>query len=606
MGAVGVAEDAVAGLAGLRLRPGVAVTPLRNGLHLRGRRSSVTLEGSTALPALWRALEGPLRTGDTGPLTAQAPPGSPVRAALNTVIGQLREHDLLVAAVPAPDWLLETADRPAEAAGALASTVVEVACGDVSSSALAAALTVSAERALADCGLASVRRPRAAGLGAGLLVLTAGRFSVAVGRVHGCGFVTPVGSEEQALADAAAVGERLERSAGEGRAESVVTSVLLAGAAVQRLVCAVAGLPDPSDEGEDPRLWAGRPAVLVVRERPLRADYRVWLGPDSVSPGRPGRPWAAPGDLREALRCVEALGDEWVGVLEPAVPGDLPQLPAALASSGVGGGGTSPGGTLLAVGLRADLARLDAACRAAELRLGSGESAAAVWVGVDAAHAWGRALRGAVLAGSAGAGSPLGGEGGVDGRVTAGWMAGRAVPRAPEGRDLPAEAGGPQAGHWWGVLTERLGVAAWVEVGRPFVGEEEVFLAVVRVGAGRVLGWAVEATAGDAVAFAALTAVGRVQADAAGVTPVVVNAPSGASARIAVAGVRLAGWEHEGWTTAWLAGVAEREPEFRVALLRATGVRAEPGTPPSGDARAVASALDGCGFTVLRTVGGIR
>ncbi|CAM5296001.1 Putative thiopeptide-lantipeptide biosynthesis related protein OS=Streptomyces glaucescens OX=1907 GN=SGLAU_00745 PE=4 SV=1 [Streptomyces glaucescens] len=43
-----------------RLRPGVAVTPLVAGLHLRGRGAGVTLEGSRALPLLWKLLSARL------------------------------------------------------------------------------------------------------------------------------------------------------------------------------------------------------------------------------------------------------------------------------------------------------------------------------------------------------------------------------------------------------------------------------------------------------------------------------------------------------------------------------------------------------------------
>jgi hypothetical protein len=38
--------DDVAALSGWELRPGIGVGAFREGIHLRGRRSSVTLEGS--------------------------------------------------------------------------------------------------------------------------------------------------------------------------------------------------------------------------------------------------------------------------------------------------------------------------------------------------------------------------------------------------------------------------------------------------------------------------------------------------------------------------------------------------------------------------------
>ncbi|MFD0359356.1 hypothetical protein ACFVHW_37320, partial [Streptomyces sp. NPDC127110] len=79
-----------------RLRPGVAVTPLRAGLHLRGRTGSVTLEGSAALPALWQWLEGPLRAGALDVHLDAAGAGPALRTAVETLLGQLDAHGLLV------------------------------------------------------------------------------------------------------------------------------------------------------------------------------------------------------------------------------------------------------------------------------------------------------------------------------------------------------------------------------------------------------------------------------------------------------------------------------------------------------------------------------
>ncbi|KIF05079.1 hypothetical protein PL81_15150, partial [Streptomyces sp. RSD-27] len=75
-----------------RLRPGVAVTPLRAGLHLRGRGGSVTLEGSAALPALWKLLEEPLRGGGLEALLDGMERGSAVRGAVDVLLGRLEEH----------------------------------------------------------------------------------------------------------------------------------------------------------------------------------------------------------------------------------------------------------------------------------------------------------------------------------------------------------------------------------------------------------------------------------------------------------------------------------------------------------------------------------
>ncbi|MEU8434860.1 hypothetical protein AB0F18_18450, partial [Streptomyces sp. NPDC029216] len=108
-----------------RLRPGVAVTPLRAGLHLRGRGGSVTLEGSNALPALWKLLEGPLRDGGLEALLDTMEPRSAVRGAVDVLLAQLEAHGLLVtedgerpADGPVGQWLAESAERPADAAAA--------------------------------------------------------------------------------------------------------------------------------------------------------------------------------------------------------------------------------------------------------------------------------------------------------------------------------------------------------------------------------------------------------------------------------------------------------------------------------------------------------
>ncbi|MEU3778899.1 hypothetical protein AB0F11_37995, partial [Streptomyces sp. NPDC032472] len=113
----------------LRLRPGVAVTPLRAGLHLRGRDGSVTLEGSRALPALWELLSERLGhgPGDGGAAPGRLlDPADPrVGAALDALTAQLRTHGLLTehpadAAEP-PAWLAASTPRPGPAAEALAA-----------------------------------------------------------------------------------------------------------------------------------------------------------------------------------------------------------------------------------------------------------------------------------------------------------------------------------------------------------------------------------------------------------------------------------------------------------------------------------------------------
>jgi hypothetical protein len=665
--------DVIDALAGRRLRPGVAATPLGNGLHLRGRRSSVTLEGSRALPALWRILEEALRTGDLAALARHAPAGSPVRAALGPLIAQLDSHDMLVersaedGGTAASRWLSAVADHPDAAAAAIAS-----ARPRVRGTGPEGPLAHAAARALARSGATpSYTGTGPAGTGTidaiapGHILIearvtratpdsptgapppTGARLAVAAGLSGGMAFVTAPGTPEQARADAAALTTRLAprpapdpgeppspatagrggpasltepgpaatapwtpangpdpaspstaepndpsppgtadpgdpgpRTTADGDDPAPVTAAapagptplvaLIAGAAAQRLLCAVAGLPDPAKEGDDPRILPDRPAVLVAAARPLRAGYHSWVGPDALDADRRAAV-AAPATLGEALRRVAVLGDELVGVLGLPLPGGLPQLPAALAECAV------PGGTLVAGGARVDLARLDAVCRAAELRLAV--PGCTVAVGADPGHAWGRALRRAAARGRPRAGTAL---------PRARWLA------------------HPQAGHWWTALTERLGVRAGLSVVRVAAREDAVFHAVVRDGSGRLLGHAVEATAGDAAAFAALAAVAHAQCAEADVAVHRESRPSGASAPVAAAGAEPAGWEDDGWTTGWLAGLASREPELQTVLGRLTGLRAAPWEPVGTDARTVAAGLHGCGFTVLGTSGGAR
>ncbi|MFF7636372.1 hypothetical protein ACFZB9_24970 [Kitasatospora sp. NPDC008050] len=576
--------DSVATLTAHQLRPGLAVTPLRDGLHLRGWRSSVTLEGSRALPALWQLLAQALHTGDHAALTERAPVGSPLRTALNTLIGHLHTHDLLVArSDTASPWLRAAAADPAAAAAAIAAARPRVLAADP-----AGPIAQAAARALRRAGA----EPTVAAGPAGLLLLAqgpAGPTAIAALVTADGGFVTAPGSPEQAAADATALTTRLDLAADDTPSTPITPpapttlgtfGTLVAAAAAQRLLCAVAGLPDPAHEGEDERVLPDRPAVLVADARPPRADYRTWLGPRLLDPERT-TPLPAPDTLREALRRAAALGDERVGPLPPALPGALPQLPVALVAC------AQPEGTLLAAGARTDLARLDAVCRAAELRLSDGESQ--VTVGATADHAWSRALRRAATRHAAG---------------------------ARPGEPLPEEswAAHPQARHWWRTLSERIGIQAELTMRQLGTGGHS---ATVRA-AGRPLGRAIEATPGDAATFAALGALAHIVSEGLDLTISHFSLPSGASAPLAVAGLEPAGWEDEGWTTGWLAGLAAREAtlraHLRTELHRASAPDPAPWTPwtpwtPADTepaAQALLAALHSCGFTVLRTPGAAR
>ncbi|MFD3869243.1 hypothetical protein [Streptomyces sp. NPDC058623] len=588
---------------------------MRDGLHLRGRRGNLTLEGSAALPRLWRQLEPVLLAGGVEDLLDGTEPGSALHRAVETLLAQLDAHDLLVtepARPPAPDvptagapdrtdlgpaaydlavsdpagpesraagpagpalgisgplaqWLGECAGRPGEAAAALAAARAEVLAGVP-----AGPLGRAAGEALARGGLpvtytADPHLPEGRVL---LRILGDGPEHVlAVGRSGGAGWVTAPGSAAQARSDAAALAARLGRGA-PVRSDTLVP--LLAGAAAHRLLCAAAGLPDPSTEGDDGGLQPGLPAVLLADSRPPRSEYRTWLGPDRIDADR--RAAAAPATtLGEALRRVAVLTDEHCGALPVPLPGELRQLPVPLAACLLPG--LPPHEGRLAGGApRLDLARLELFCRTAEHLLGAAEPGAGFTVGANPGHARGRALREAAsrLFADADGSSPL---------AESDW------------------SGHPQVRHWWTTLTARLAVPARLEVFRFAPGEEAYRAVVHRVAEGppQLLGEAVEATPGDAAAYAALAAVaGRVAGPATG-RP---RPSGGAVAPLAVAGARTADWEDAGWTGGWLAETAGREPALQEALVRLTGPTRS-STP--GRAPALAEVLRAHGFTVLPT-----
>ncbi|WP_405505416.1 hypothetical protein OG323_00255 [Streptomyces cyaneofuscatus] len=613
--------DALDSLGRWTLRPGVSVTVLPHGVHLRGWITSVTLEGGAGLPVLWGRLAEALASGGGAELARAAGAGSPLRAALVTVIGQLHDHDLLVerpggekgdaagengdAAGP---WLGAVADRPAEAAAALVRSRVRVLTARPDGP-----LARAAARALDRAGVRAATG-EAADLPDGQVLLVAAgpgepsplaaeqgteERAVVVGLRPGVGFVTPVGSVGQARADADGLADRLRRREVLGGAEHPGLPALLASSAAQRLVCAVAGLRDPSAEAGDARLIPGLPAALVAEREPLRGEYRTWAGPVLVDADRV-RPRADVRTLAEALARIPVLTDRFAGVVDEPDPGALPQLPAASVRSSVAGE------ILVSGSARADLARLEAVCRAAELLLVKGESGregeavlegqAGPVVGAGAVHARGRALRRA----GAGTGAAVRQQGARSGD-TAGPFSGAApVLWSPEpGRH-------PQALHWWSVLVRRLGVDADVAVSRLDAGGGgPVFHAQVRAlgrtAAGSVLGTAVEASADDAVAFAALSAVVRVQAAADAPHARHLVTPSGAVASLARPEA-TAPWEDAGWTTAWLVESAAREPGLQEALAALTGWSPQPWEPPAdahADVHALWSALRQCGFSVL-------
>ncbi|MEV1121698.1 hypothetical protein AB0I91_42140 [Actinosynnema sp. NPDC049800] len=442
----------------VRLRPIVHASPTDTGLHVRGWATAFTVRGGKGLWTVWQKLAGPLTAGvapERLTVPDQAPPA--VAAALKMIIDQLREHDLLVR-VPAswdadgpPEhvarWLESVAERPAPAWDALrASTVVVTGSG---------AVAAAARRALTATGL--VVGPVEPGPD---LLLVCGAHVVAARCAADVGFVVAPGARGDVLADAEAVAHRLAGSAGE---VPEVLAALVGSAAAHRLVCAVAGLPDPAHEVVDapsdaPPRDPAHQSVFVARLDPLRADYHPWLS--AVRPTPP------------AGRIADVLGDPELGPVPAPDTGDLPQVPVKLAVSGA----------VVGYGTTERSARLDAVVRAAH-RLAPDNAV----VGADPVHALGLALR----------------------------TAARSLPGSPV--DPDEWQTDPTARRWWKAVVLRFALPAEVAVDRLGDG---VVRAVVRAG-GAELSWAVEATAADAVAFAAMAVAGRAQAG--GSEPVVLS-----------------------------------------------------------------------------------
>ncbi|MGQ0839633.1 hypothetical protein [Actinokineospora sp.] len=529
----------------IRLRPVVHATPTESGVHVRGWVSSFTLGGGAGLWTVWERLAAKLAEGvpvaDFGVPEGISPS---VGKAIEVVLTQLREHDMVVEVpagwgadgpgLPPPDtalWLESVADDPAEAWRRLSAALIGVRGGGT--------LAAAARRALSAAGI------QAAGPvpGDGLVLFAGGR-SVAV--VAGCGaevgYVLPAGLYAERVAAAPEVRTRLgvDRMRLVGDSVPAVPEVLAAlvgSAAAHRLLCAVAGLPDPAVDADvlstvDGQRHVGeRPAVLVARLDPLRAEYHPWLT---------GAPRPLPSGFAGAARLAELLSDPELGVVPPAELGALPQLPANLATVGA----------TLGVGTTTDAARVDAVLRA----VGSADVA----FGVDPVHARGVALRHAVRDRSL-TGDPVSGDD---------WL-----------RD-------PTARRWWKALTLRFGVPASLRVRGLAAG---VVQAEVLSPQG-VLAWAIEGTAADAVAFAALAATGVVQAQEARL-PVSTGSVWLCGAAPAWRPDDTAPWTTRDWY--WPATVAEAEPRVQAALATLLDVPL-PDVEPPADASLAAAGLLAC------------
>ncbi len=329
----------------VRLRPVVHATPTADGLHLRGWSSSCTIKGGAGLWKVWQRLAPQLVSGipsaELGVPDGTAPA---VRAAVELILEQLREHDMLVS-MPAEwdgpsaevaEWLESVAPDPVDAWTRLRSAVV----------------TISGSEPLAG---AATRAARAVGLtvahGAGdggELAVSADGFLVLAGCGADVGYVLPI--DEGFASFNTEITMHIAARLGLTGESTEVLAALIGSAAVHRLVCALAGFPDPAAE------LAETPMALVARSNPLRAGYHPLLtGP------LPADPWHA----------LDAITDPELGLVDTPAFGTLPQIPAKLALSG----------DALGIGTTADDARLNAALNALESD------------GIDQLHARGTALR---------------------------------------------------------------------------------------------------------------------------------------------------------------------------------------------------------------------
>ncbi|SHM06859.1 hypothetical protein [Actinacidiphila paucisporea] len=577
----------------LRLRPIVHASPVPDGIHVRGARSSFTMDGSAGLWRLWQAVSAALADGRSYEELLDAARGPAVRTATALLTQQLRAHDMLVEvprgwgesgdpAGPPPRiaaWLAAVAPDPVDAWERIRSAAVGVGGTGPVAAAAARALAAAGVRILRPDGRGgrTGRRPGAPALSvppvlppslpalaappvspalpAPPCLLFTGEVAVAAAAGGGAGFVTPAGSPVSAYRDAQLIGDRIGLPAGPPSA--AVLAALVGGAAAHRLVCALAGLPDPGEDtlaaspAASPVL--GRPTALIARLDPLGAGYHPWWDTAEHDPAGGG-----PADADALPGLVEALSDPETGVLPAVAVDDLPQLPAGLARCDAGGT------VVCGVGVDTAMARLCCAVGAAE-RLILADGGIPAVVGADARHAEGVRLRRLVHAG---------------------------VPR-PDAAAAQEWALSPGARRWFKAVTLRFGAPADLAVHGLAPG---VFHAELRSGTA-LLGWAVESTAADAAAFCALAAAGALQWRAAGGDPSApVHAPCGALPVRAADAPGTAAPRADAWIRP--AGASEREDALQEGLRELLGARA-------GSARRVAPeyglrrALAVAGFAAL-------
>jgi hypothetical protein len=300
--------------AGRRLRPVVHASPTVGGIHVRGWRSSFTVEGSAALWPLWCELSRRLETGES-PLTWAT------RAethAAGLIMAQLREHDMLVDPAEAPDWLAAVSPDPAESWHRLQAARVVVEGDDPVARSAVQALKTSVQ----------VVRDEQRTPGT---VLRTGAAALAVRCDDRAGFAGVLNR----VHDTEAISARLELST---KDPDPGLAALVGSAAAQRLLYAIAGL------AVDDR-------VLVAHADPLRSSLHLWLPGMSTSDGG-----------------LDALIDPELGPLPPPRYEHLPQLPLAIATAG----------PVLGYGTTTEEARRNAVLATAERQLSVAGCTAAV------------------------------------------------------------------------------------------------------------------------------------------------------------------------------------------------------------------------------------
>ncbi|WP_436533332.1 hypothetical protein [Actinoplanes sp. HUAS TT8] len=535
----------------LRLRHAVQASPTAAGLHVRGWMNAFTADGGADLWRLWQRLEPALRSGIAVDRLDRLTTRPRTRVVLRALIDALREHDMTLdlqpalayAHQPAPPavaaWLEQLTADPAAAWHRLAGRTVTVTGTGPVADAAVAALTAT--------GLPVTVRPDTEDTR--MVGVTAGRHvTVVAGLGDGAGFVT----EPTPVADAAQLAARIA-----GRLKLITARrvpagpmpAILGAAAAHRLICHSAGLNDPArsrtspdETGPDP--WS---MVLVARSEPLTTGFHPWLAGGGVPAG-------AADTLEDALHRLDALCDPELGMLPAAETGTLPQVPMSLARSGAEVG----------LGVTLGAARLDATLRAAERRLdpsGTGRLA----VGADTTQAEGILLRRELL------------------------------DRTPAGpaRNDPSWETHPTARRWLRTVRDRFGVDVECVVAPIVPG---VWTATV-TDRRDVLGRAVEATPGDAAAFALLHAVAAAQTD----LPSAATGPLTCCGAVAPARPFAdADWMSGPWT--W-PGTRPAERELQRALRRLIAPERHPRPVTRRHAGDLGDALHAAGFVIRRTRG---